>query len=227
MELTKKQIKKWSETHKLIDNVDYKLCRLCEEWLPSNTEYFYKNKSSKIDGLHSWCKKCSTKKSLKWKAENPEKVVEYRRDLKERDPDRVRATRKKSYNKNKEREQMRVRQWQRDNKDRIREYNLNRSNKNHDITEQEWLDCLEFFNHSCAYCGINEFDILKEQGQLLHKEHVEHNGVNDITNCVPACRSCNSRKWEFEFSEWYTPKNPSYSKRRENEIVKWLLSFTE
>jgi len=29
---------------------------------------------------------------------------------------------------------------------------------------------------------------------ILHKEHVDDNGANDLSNCVPSCQSCNSTK---------------------------------
>ena len=56
----------------------------------------------------------------------------------------------------------------------------------------------------------------------LHKEHVDHNGANDLSNCVPACQSCNSSKWEFDFNDWYCPNNPVFTQERYEKIVKWL-----
>ena len=46
--------------------------------------------------------------------------------------------------------------------------------------------------------------------------------ANDLSNCIPACNSCNSSKWEHSFDEWYMPNNPIYSQVRLDKINKWL-----
>jgi NAD-dependent DNA ligase len=56
----------------------------------------------------------------------------------------------------------------------------------------------------------------------FHKEHVEHNGNNDITNCVPSCKSCNSSKHVSDLEEWYTPDNSIYCEQRLIKIKHWL-----
>jgi len=63
---------KFKQTHKLINGIDHKFCSqhgtfFPEEspWMPSITEYFYINKSNGIDGLNTWCKKCSIEKASK------------------------------------------------------------------------------------------------------------------------------------------------------------------
>ncbi len=56
----------------------------------------------------------------------------------------------------------------------------------------------------------------------LHKEHVNHNGANDLSNCVPACYSCNSKKWIYEFEDWYNEGNEIFSQYRLDKIYKWL-----
>jgi len=48
--------------HKNINNILYKKCADCLEWYPCTTEYFYKNNSNHIDGLHPLCKKCERQK---------------------------------------------------------------------------------------------------------------------------------------------------------------------
>ncbi|OME70491.1 hypothetical protein BSK65_11210 [Paenibacillus odorifer] len=56
----------------------------------------------------------------------------------------------------------------------------------------------------------------------LHKEHVNDDGANDLSNCVPACYSCNSQKWKFCFEDWYNESNKSYTEDRINKIHIWL-----
>ena len=79
----------------------------------------------------------------------------------------------------------------------------------------------EYFNNECAYCGL-PLELHKEiVGQDLHKEHKDHNGANDLSNCVPACRLCNSTKHDKEFDDWYNKSNPNYTKSRYNKIIRW------
>lgn len=62
----------YEENHKTIDGVEYKLCNKHKkffpeesEWIPCTEEYFYRNKSNSIDGLHPRCKRCDIKSTYK------------------------------------------------------------------------------------------------------------------------------------------------------------------
>lgn len=47
-----------------------KICSICSKSFPGTEEYFYAHNTG---GLYTYCKKCSVKKSSKWKKDNPEK----------------------------------------------------------------------------------------------------------------------------------------------------------
>lgn len=55
-------------------------------------------------------------------------------------------------------------------------------------TTQDWLDKCELLGNVCIYCGESK-PLTRD-----HKMPVIRGGSNDITNIVPACKSCNSRK---------------------------------
>ncbi|MCM3387283.1 HNH endonuclease [Ureibacillus chungkukjangi] len=118
--------------------------------------------------------------------------------------------------------------WQQNNKDKIRGYNKYREqNKKHDINKEEWKACKEYFDNSCAYCGLHhDHHYRMWSGELkkmdLHKEHVDHNGSNNLSNCVPACQSCNSSKYNFELHDWYNKDNPDFTQEKFDKIHKWL-----
>lgn len=57
--------RKWEDSHKIIDGIDHKVCSICKEYYVATTEWFYKNKSSGVDGLNTYCKKCTIKKLKK------------------------------------------------------------------------------------------------------------------------------------------------------------------
>lgn len=56
------------------------------------------------------------------------------------------------------------------------------------FTAQEWREKCELFANLCAYCG--------EARPLTvdHKMPLSRGGSNDITNIVPSCKRCNSKK---------------------------------
>ncbi|MCM3387253.1 HNH endonuclease [Ureibacillus chungkukjangi] len=118
-------------------------------------------------------------------------------------------------------------EWRQNNPDKLKQYGQKRTqNKKHKISKQEWLDCKEYFNHSCAYCELHVNDHYRMwSGELkkidLHKEHVDDERANDLSNCVPACQSCNSSKHTFDFEAWYS-EYEYFSKERLDKINKWL-----
>ncbi len=216
-ELSPNQLKKWKETHKFIDGIDHKKCRVCKEYYPCSTDYFYKNKSNGVDGLNPYCKKCTSKRTNQWRNENRDRhnqnqvryiKTEKAREMRRRNAENIKETRA---------------EWRRNNKGKIKKYNEERKHKDHDISKDEWQKCKEYFDYSCAYCGISEEMAKEEQGHFLHKEHVDHNGLNDLSNCVPACRSCNSKKWEYKLEEWIIREFGKYeSKEKLNKVYQWL-----
>lgn len=205
-----------------IEATKRKICNQCEE--EKSIEEYYTQNKTKANGeeylyYNPKCRECIRHNLYQWRAENPERSNEnnkrwnstergmkFRRDVSRR----VRSEGK-------------YREWQRNNPDKIRDYQINREqNKTHKISKYEWLECKRYFNHSCAYCGLTEEDHLKEHKQQLHKEHVIHDGSNEIVNCIPACKPCNSSKGEKIVGEWYSNSNPTYTKEREDKIYAWL-----
>jgi hypothetical protein len=56
----------------------------------------------------------------------------------------------------------------------------------HDLTMEQWLETLEYFNYKCAYCG-GEYQVI-EHFLPIHK------AGTTVTNCLPACLHCNTMK---------------------------------
>jgi len=58
-----------------------------------------------------------------------------------------------------------------------------------DFTPAQWITLKELYQHRCAYCG--------KYSERLTQDHVmplSKGGSHTVSNIVPACRSCNSRK---------------------------------
>ena len=58
------------------------------------------------------------------------------------------------------------------------------------FTHAQWVAMQETFNHRCAYCGR------RAKGHLTqdHITPLSKGGSHTLSNIVPACRSCNSKK---------------------------------
>ena len=83
------------------------------------------------------------------------------------------------------------------------------------LTITQWDKIKKDFDGKCAYCG-------KELP--LHQDHfvaLSKGGEYSHNNIVPSCQSCNSRKSDKAFMEWY-PRFTHYSKKREVAILKFL-----
>lgn len=230
----------YEESHKIVNNITYKRCNCHGDWFPNediwmpmNEEYFYKNKANLKDGFSPICKKCARSK------------INYNNKV---DPTYRRRKSLERYYENKEQDTIRRKQWeidnieykrerqlkyQRDNPERIKQYRVTRElHKSHSITEREWRDCKNYFldengENCCAYCGLPvsqhmvTYKGITKQGDF-HKEHLDDKGANDLSNCVPSCKICNSKKHNKKFEEWYNKNNPIYDKRRYDKILKWI-----
>jgi hypothetical protein len=187
-------------------------------WMLSTSKYFYKNFKNKTDGLHPECKKCGIVKATNWLYTNIDKKLESARKWnntpKGRNKINIDLKRRQAEGK--------ILEWQRKNPDKTRGYNEKRKHKKHDITKKEWLSCKQYFDFQCAYCGLTEEENKKLYKQQLNKEHAINNGANDISNCVPACKICNSEKNTSDINEWYNEQNLKFDIRKYSKITQWL-----
>ncbi|MGG3920482.1 HNH endonuclease signature motif containing protein [Geobacillus thermodenitrificans] len=198
-----------------------KQCSLCNK-LKTFDNYYSQQKTDSKGNVYiyyyPYCKECAKEKATLWNKMNKLK----RSLIQKRHNNKKEVREKKRINTEIRRKNGVRKKWEQRNKDKLRKYNEKRLHKNHEISKEEWESCLKYFNYSCAYCGISENEAKNKYKQKLHKEHVDHNGANDLSNCVPACRSCNSQKWKYEFEEWYNENNPVFDEERFNRIKKWI-----
>ena len=65
------------------------------------------------------------------------------------------------------------------------------------FSSTEWLALVASFGGCCAYCGLSDLPLTAD-----HRVPLARGGSNYISNIVPACRSCNSRKGTRTDSEF-------------------------
>jgi hypothetical protein len=56
----------------------------------------------------------------------------------------------------------------------------------HDLTLEQWLETLEYFDHKCAYCG-GDYEVIEHYLPI-------YKAGTTMSNCVPACLHCNIMK---------------------------------
>lgn len=219
-----------NNSYMLINKINHKKCNKCEEWLPCDEDHFHRNKSNKTDGLYPCCKPCNREKSLKNRHDNMDRVKDTYQKWYQENGQRKKDEVREYYQDNKEAKSEYMMEYRGLNKDKWIGYNLKRKNKNHIVSDQEWINCKEYFNNQCAYCGLHLSEhFSKYAGKFkrtdFHREHVEHDGSVYLDNCVPSCKSCNSRKNTRLLEDWYSASNKYivfYSSERLHRIYKWL-----
>lgn len=228
----------YKDYHKInINNKEEKRCTVCGNWFLMNGENFGINNVNK-DKLNDKCRVCQREHNHKYYMKDPVKWKKIAFQWQKDNPEKSKQGNKKQNNKperkalhreveKKRREEGKVKEWQNNNPEKLFIYGKKRRIKNHNISKEEWINCKNYFNNKCAYCGlsIDEHFVLRK-GKFtnydLHKEHVREDGSNTLDNCVPACQSCNSQKWIFALDEWYNINNPVYFEERYNKIIQWL-----
>jgi hypothetical protein len=209
-----------------------KRCSKCGEIKELNELNFAKKNTGK-DGFDSQCKEC---KRAYDKERYEKKRAEILKQKKEYYNKNAKTLKEKSlnyYSKNKEKCKESNSKWQKENPTKRRLINAKlrtfENGAESTLTETEWNAVSEYFNNSCAYCGMTEKESLKVYGELLHHEHViplVDGGAYSLGNIVPSCRSCNSSKMNHDFYDWY-PTSNVYDSIREKKIIRYLNKCVE
>lgn len=137
------------------------------------------------------------------RARDPEAYREYERrrsKTKKRKEWSARHSRE-YYQRNREKLVRYQRQWRKDHPKKRDSYKRTSIRRRRDLpntlTEDEWAEILEMFNHSCAYC--------QDTASKLEEEHivpVSKGGGRTMDNIVPSCHSCNSSKGTLDVEEF-------------------------
>jgi hypothetical protein len=132
----------------------YKTCTRCGIRKPATKEYFYAQPRG-LYGFFASCKKCDIERT----------TLNYRQN-----PHKYRAWQKAWYAKNRDRDYARTREYARRHPEKIRLYSQRRQSRKRSLadtlTHSQWLECLEWWNNCCAYCG--------KQRDFWHTIEMEH-----------------------------------------------------
>lgn len=168
--------------HKELNGIECKECPKCKRWLPL-CEYSLDN--SNWDGLHGYCKSCTSAINRKIYSNNSDakrkKMHEYRHR-------QGYVEKHKPYN-----PQYYLSETARAKK---RARDLNRralkatANKTCRITIEIINAVMDKYGYRCAYCGCD----CSTKYEIDHKIPLSRNGTNDFSNLALSCPHCNRSK---------------------------------
>ncbi len=164
---------------------------------------FHRCKGSKT-GRDVYCKTCKKRRhhehyeqnkkhynevSTRWQQAHPEHRQKQYRKHKES----YLEVRKKWYQDNKEKQRESLREWRRNNPDKRAAQNYKSRAARagvtvNTLTSKEWSLIKAAYGGKCAYCGK------KTRLTQDHITPISKGGNHDVSNVVPACGSCNSKK---------------------------------
>lgn len=220
--------------------MDEKICRKCGRLLPLSM--FHKAKENK-DGHVSSCKDCMKDYTRKYNREHSDvikekwkkhyenhreeellRIKEYREKHKEEIKQYQKQYREKNSDKIRESHREYWKQYYIENKDLLllkNKQNLQKRNLvEGTITQEQFNECIIFFNNVCAYSG-EQFE--NDPVNDLTMDHIiplHCGGTNYIWNIVLTKRTYNSSKGIKDMSEWYKTKE-FYSEERLQKILEW------
>lgn len=208
-----------------------KHCKRCNQDYPRTNEYFYRHSRTK-DRLYSICKSCSSKASLKWQAENPDKAKAANKKYRKAHPDRVAARSRRWRSNNREHVRELKRNWRNANIDAQRERDRQRYAANPTpwrVRSAQWRKSNPQQHNALArnyrarkanaegshnkqdieWIGASQDWLCYWCNADCSQEHtVDHiialsnGGCNGPENLVVACKSCNSSKSARLPEEW-------------------------
>lgn len=149
-------------------------------------------------------------KQLTWQRNNREKCQAYSAKWYAKNKKRHAKNGAAWKKKNREKATLHHATWVEKNREHLKEYNkarrkelpevfqsyirTRRARKAHapvnDFTAQQWRDMQAAYDHRCVYCG-------KRCKGKLTQDHItplSKGGSHTLTNIVPACKNCNSKK---------------------------------
>jgi 5-methylcytosine-specific restriction endonuclease McrA len=214
--------KRWNLVHRIIDSKVERFCTECEKWLIEEENFYLMNKKKPEKGYAAECKKCAIIKQQERYSKKKDQASDYNKEYYDGHKGVFKTNKQRNRKKNPELYANLASVWRKNNPGKIAEYNMQRElHKKHEITEFEWEQCKRSFNYKCCYCGMTLEEHYNKFGQDFHKEHYYNDGENDLSNCIPACKSCNGSKWKYEAEEWYKDYE-FFSQERLNKIYQWL-----
>ncbi len=180
-------------------------CSKCDRTFPETEEFFRKRGTKDRGGLRPDCRECSAARDREYHERTKEQNSAQRAAYRERTREQKRAA-DRAYAQTEAGKASRRKataKWNHSEAGRkvfvlaSQRRRAAKSGVEADFTEQEWAECLATFGGTCAYCGARG-DQTQDHVTPLHK-----GGRHTASNVIPACGSCNSRKFTSDMEAWF------------------------
>ncbi len=200
-----------------------KRCSKCRAEKPATKEFYC---TSARQGFIQPCKDCMRIYRQQHKAQYHEYVRKYR-DLHR---DHVRNMRRIHHRNNPEKHRHYVRMYRLRHPDRVRNGEEKRRATERALplqfTEQEWINCLNYWHSICVYCGNPPGLFPSMQLSIEHFVAVTDprpdNPGTVAENILPACVSCNASRGNRDVWTWLVNR---YGKRKAKTILKRIEDY--
>jgi len=211
-----------------------KICIQCKKEFPETNEYFYKQTKGGFSGR---CKTCQKEYGITYRSVNKEKIQEKDKIYYQENKNKVISRQTKYYYKNSEN----YKEYYKENRSDILDYQKEYKSKNPELikeigkrrdnkrkilkienggfyTEEEWNNCLSFFDYKCCYSG----QILTDKNiSIEHIIPIIKGGINNIYNIVCCDTHVNSSKGSKDMEDWYREQE-FFSEQRLQKIYEWI-----
>lgn len=184
-----------------MQEAESKACSKCKAFKPL-TDFFARAKGSS-DGRMSSCKQCKTQAIYQWRENNKDKWRDYVR-ARSKLPS-VKAQRSEYHKRPEVAERRRVldrtpevrakkNKWREANKEKLDFYYRDKNHRRRiaekagRLTPEDWDGVCKKYQYKCVYCGK------KKKLTIDHEVPLASGGKHEVSNVVPACQSCNSKK---------------------------------
>lgn len=160
-------------------------CRLCGALLAGCDVY-------PSDG--GACKPCLRAERAKYRLQNPEKVKASKKTAYLRYRDKWLVYLSEWRNANYDRYRAGIRAWNEQHPEQLRVHSSAKDARKRnapivDLTAAQWQAIKAAYGHKCVYCGTRALALTQD-----HVVPLSRGGAHTMSNIVPACQPCNSRK---------------------------------
>lgn len=172
-----------------------------------NKENYNKNKEDILIKSHEYYKKNKEhikERVSKYNKNNNDKIKERQKEYRKNNKNKLDKKHKEWYDENKEYVLEYQKEYRKNNPHvKINSHNKRRllkENQRGEITKEQWLEMMEFFDWRCAYSDII---LSKETRSVDHIVPLNNGGEHEIWNLVPMYKNYNCKKNTSNMEDWY------------------------
>ena len=167
-------------------------------------------------------KECFKEKYKEYREKNKDKIKEYMKQYQDDNKDKIKEYKKQYRENNPEY----IKQYRENNPEKIFNQNQRRrqleGEQGDGITNEQWLEMMNFFDWKCAYSGIEFSSHNKNKDRTIdHIIPLSEGGEHAIWNCVPMYANYNYSKRASNMEDWYIEQD-FFDIDRFLKIYEWI-----